>query len=107
MTLRNEKLEELIRKLAALFIQVESNRTSLITVTRCSISPDSKRAMVLVTVLPDTEEEKAVQFLKRKRSDFRNYVKSHARIRAIPLVDFEIDIGEKTRQKIDELPRNS
>lgn len=107
MDVRREKLEELVRKLAAQFIQTESNRTSLITVTRTVVSEDQKHATIFVTVFPETGERAAIEFLKRKRSEFREYLKSHARARAIPTVDFEIDIGEKTRQKIDELGINS
>jgi ribosome-binding factor A len=103
MTLRREKLEELIRKLAADFIQRESSRISLITVTRAAVSEDEKYATVFVTVLPETSERAAIDFLKRNRREFQDYIKSHARTRSIPTIDFKIDIGEKTRQKIDEL----
>lgn len=105
MTLRREKLEELVRKLAADFIQRESSRISLITVTRAMVSEDEKHATVFVTVLPETSEQAAIDFLKRNRREFRDYIKSHARTRRIPAIDFEIDLGEKTRQKIDELGR--
>lgn len=103
MPARQEKLEELIRKLAAQFVQIESSNVSLITITRCVMEEKLRHAVVLVTVLPESEERHALEFLKRKRSEFRDYIKSHARTRVIPVVDFAIDIGEKTRQKIDEL----
>lgn len=103
MSLKQQKLEELIRNLAAQFIQIESSGVSLITITRCIIAEDLKHAMILVTVLPEKEENDALQFLKRKRSELRAYIRSHARTRVIPVVDFALDIGEKTRQKIDEL----
>ena len=103
MTVRQQKLEELMRQLAAQFVQIESSNVSLITVTRCVMEEKLKHAIIFITVLPESEERHALEFLKRKRSEFRSYVKSHARTRVIPVVDFAIDIGEKTRQKIDEL----
>ena len=103
MAVRQQKLEELMRQLAAQFVQIESSNASLITVTRCMMEQKLKHAIIFVTVLPESEERHALEFLKRKRSEFRGYVKSHARTRVIPVVNFEIDIGEKTRQKIDEL----
>jgi len=103
MAVRRQKLEELIRKLAAQFVQIESSNVSLITITRCVMEEKLKHAIIFITVLPESEERHALLFLKRKRSEFRDYIKSHARTRVIPVVDFAIDIGEKTRQKIDEL----
>lgn len=103
MAVRQQKLEELIRKLAAQFVQIESSNVSLITITRCMMEEKLKHAIIFITVLPESEERHALEFLKRKRSEFRDYIKSHARTRVIPVVDFAIDIGEKTRQKIDEL----
>jgi|SRR3989344_7632371 len=103
MSLKQQKLEELIRNLSAQFIQIESSGVSLITITRCIVSEDLKHALILVTVLPDKEEDEALEFLKRKRSELRTYLTKHSRTRVIPVVDFALDIGEKTRQKIDEL----
>jgi len=98
-----EKAGNIFRKLAGEFIARESNRTSLITVTNVLVRENGRELMVFVTVLPDDQEEVALSFLKRKRSDFREYVKKNTRIKTIPVVDFEIDKGEKHRQRIDEI----
>ena len=103
MTLRQKKVEELLRQYAAQFLELESNRTSLITVTRCNVSPDLKRATVFITVLPDDRANTALDFAKRKRKALRGYIKKHLRLKRIPFVDIEIDEGELNRQKIDEL----
>ena len=107
MTLRQEKVEELLRQCSANFLEIESNRTSLITVTRCSISPDLKRATVFITVLPTDREHTALDFAKRKRKALREYIKKHLRLKRIPFLDIKIDDGEKNRQRIDELLNNS
>lgn len=106
-TLRQEKVAEQLRQYAAQFLAIESNRTSLVTVTRCSVSPDLKQATVYITVLPEDKEEAVLAFAKRKRSDLRTYVKNTIRIKQIPFFDIEIDKGEKSRQKIDDLLNNS
>ena len=80
-----------------------SNRTSLITVTHASLSPDDRRATIYVTVLPDSEEENALAFLKRNRTDFREYVKKQTSLKFIPTLDFMLDVGEKNRQDIEAL----
>ena len=100
-----EKAENLLIKLAGDFVAKESNRTSLITVTRVLIRENGRTAIFLVTVLPDSEMETALSFLKRKRTDFRAYIKKNTRMKTIPVVDFDIDKGEKHRQRIDEISR--
>lgn len=103
---REAKIEEVIRNAAAEFLQRESNRLSLITVTRVTMSDKLTKATVLITVLPENRQDEAIEFAHRNRSEFREYLKSHTRLQRLPLVDFEIDFGEKNRQRIDELSQN-
>lgn len=100
---RKQILPEVMMKLAAQFIERESNRTSLITVTGCKLSPDTKYATILFTVLPDNQERAAQDFLNRSRNDFNEFIHEHSRIGRVPQVNFELDLGEKNRQKIDLL----
>ncbi|MFA6338724.1 MAG: ribosome-binding factor A [Candidatus Paceibacterota bacterium] len=95
------RFKERISHLAAQFLSKESSRLSLITVTRAEISKDFKNSIIYITVLPESNEKEALEFVKRKRSDFRQYVKANSRLFRIPFFDFEIDVGEKVRQKID------
>ncbi len=104
---RQEKTEQLVQKLAGEFIERESNRNSLITVTRVYIPSDLKRATILFTVLPEGQETNALNFLKRMRSEFKEYFKKHAKIGRIPFFDFEIDKGEKMAQRIRELSEDT
>ncbi len=105
MTQRNEKVSNNIKQLAAQFLSRENNRTSLITVTSCSASPDLKRATIFITVFPNTKEMNALGFVKRQRKDLREFLKKNMSVKIIPFIDVEIDQGEKNRQKIDELLR--
>jgi ribosome-binding factor A len=101
---RENRLSVLYMKLAADFLARESTGGGLLTVTGLSISKDRKNTIILFTVFPDKFEEQAVNFAKRKRSEFREYVKSHTpNLGFYPMFDFEIDLGEKNRQKIDSL----
>ena len=103
---KDEKLAQLIQKVSAEFMQRQSNYTSLITITNISISDRGKKAMIYFTVLPENKEKGALDFAKRKRAEFREYFMENARIQRVPFFDFEIDKGEKNRQKIDEIARN-
>ncbi|MEY2640645.1 MAG: hypothetical protein RL150_38 [Candidatus Parcubacteria bacterium] len=102
---RNEKAREVVREAIASFIERESNRNSMITVTSLDHSPDFKRVTVFVTVFPEHAEQAALDFLKRQRSEAREYLKKYTRLARIPFLDFAIDSGEKARQHIDEISR--
>lgn len=100
-TFKDQRFEEILRDMAAKFLAIESNRTSLITVTRVETIDRGNLATIYFTVLPEEKEAAVIDFVKRKRSDFRDYVKEHGRLMKIPFFDFQIDKGEKARQKID------
>ena len=98
---RHEKVKSILMEAAASFIREEANTDPLITVTNLSVSPNYRDVSVFFTTLPEGKEEQALIFLKRKGSDFRNYIKKHARLKYIPHINFEIDYGERHRQHID------
>ncbi|MDP6387739.1 MAG: ribosome-binding factor A [Candidatus Pacebacteria bacterium] len=95
MSLRAEKVSGLVRELAAEFLAKESDRTSIITVTRANISSNLKEAKIYLSVYPQDSEKVALKFAKRKRSEFRKYAQERMQIKKIPTFDFEIDMGEK------------
>lgn len=103
---RDQKLKDVIKESAAEFLQREGNYTSILTVTDISLSDRGNQATIFFTVLPENKEKGALDFVKRKRAEFREFFKNKARMRALPFFDFEIDKGEKNRQKIDEISRN-
>lgn len=105
MPVRQEKLATNIKELAATFLGREDNKSSLITVTSATCSPDMKKATIFITVLPTSKETVALSFVKRKRADLRDYLKKNMPVKVIPFIDVAIDQGEKNRQKIDELLR--
>lgn len=104
---RQQKVANQIKELSAVFLGRENNRTSLITVTSCNVSPDFKKATIFITVLPNNKEHDALDFSKRKRVEIREFLKKKINLKIIPFLDIRIDEGEKNRQKIDELLRNS
>lgn len=102
---RQTQVAEAIAHFAGEFFARESNRQSLITVTRANVSPDLKNVTVLISVLPEKFEEAALNFAKRVRTDFREFLKEKSRMKFLPTVAFELDYGEKNRQRIDDLTR--
>jgi ribosome-binding factor A len=103
MSDRKIKVEEALKRLAATFLEKESDSTSLITVTKIDISPDFKNSIIYISVLPDTKALDALNFCKRKMTDFKRYVKDNMSIHSVPFFSVELDFGEKNRQRIEEL----
>ncbi|HEY4510783.1 MAG TPA: ribosome-binding factor A [Candidatus Paceibacterota bacterium] len=106
MSERSEKIREAIRINAAEFLMRESNRQSLITVTGAAVSDNLKRAMVFITVLPDSHETAALGLANRKVRDFREFLRERVKLGVLPRIEFVIDRGEKNRQRLDELSDN-
>ena len=100
---KQEKVEIQIAQLAASFIERESNKTALITVTRVEVLDRGRSATIFISVLPESGEDSALNFLKRKRHDLRTVIKKGVNMINIPFIDVEIDKGEKARHTIEAL----
>ena len=101
MNKRKEQYEKLIHKLTADFISRESNKTSLITVTRVDIDENLRSGIVLFTTLPKGNEAKVTDFLNRKRRDLHEYLKKNMRSRIVPSLQFIVDVKD-----IDQLSKD-
>ncbi|MFT5360212.1 MAG: ribosome-binding factor A [Candidatus Paceibacteria bacterium] len=104
---RQEKYGEMLRKFVTEHIARESNKDALITITRVESSPDLKSATVFYTVLPDSKKSAVDGFMLRQRKHIRNYIKKKTSTKTVPYVEVEYDEGEKNRQRINELTRES
>jgi ribosome-binding factor A len=100
---KDEKVASLLAKFAAEYFENESNKDSLITITRVDVLDKGKRAMISFTALPTDKEPGALEFAKRRRNDFRKFIMSRKSFGFAPKIDFQIDLGEHNRQRIDEL----
>lgn len=100
MTFHNQKVKEEVMHLAGEYISRESNRDALITITNGIISDDAKYVTLLFTTLPESKEEAVLDFLKRKRKEFKHFVLKNSKIGRVPFFDFEIDKGQKEANQI-------
>ncbi len=99
----NETLEKELRKYTADYITREASHMSLITITRCELSSDGKRALLSISILPERAEPIAMDFLKRHQDDIRKHIQNKSRIQRVPWLRFTLDKGEKNRQLVDIL----
>ena len=100
---RKAKIEERVKEIVAAFIERESNKTALITVTRVELLERGRAATIYLSVLPESGEDSALNFLKRKRIEMKQALKKQLNMRTIPFLDVEIDTGEKARNNIEAL----
>lgn len=105
MSQKDEKMKGVIREIAADFFSRESNRTSLITITDVVLKSRAGKSIILFTVLPENQEAAALDFMRRRLGDFREYLGEHARMMRVPFFDVAIDKGEKNRQRLDEVSK--
>ncbi len=104
-SIHHERMQEALREVAAEFLVREANRNTLMTVTRAMLSEDGKRAIIYITVFPDSAEAEALAFANRNRTELRDFFKKRVRGALPPDITFEIDMGEKNRQRLDELSK--
>ncbi len=100
-----EQYAEHIAHLAAQFLSRESNRTSLITVTRADVTDKMTVANVYCSVFPESEEANALIFLKRMAGECKQYLMHEHRMVRVPHINFEIDYGEKNRVRLEEISK--
>lgn len=100
---RNEKLQTAVQEVAAEFLAREATPQSLITVTRVMLSSDGKRATIFITVLPEKAEGPALMFAQRNRRELADFFRTRIRGAFPPFFEFKLDLGEKNRQRLDEL----
>lgn len=103
---RKGRVTEIIAREAAQFITREAGSGSLITVIRAESASHGDRVLVFVSVFPEEKALAALSFLERHREDFSNHLKTHARLRPLPRIDFLLDNREVTGAPIAELPKS-
>lgn len=98
-----ERQLEALQHAAAEFLSREANRNNLITVTRAEMNDDGKRATIYISVYPESGEQGALEFANRNRAELGHFLLERVRGMRIPHVEFQIDLGEKNRRRLDEL----
>lgn len=104
---KSEKLREAIQHAAAEFMAEVADSTSLITVTNVHLTPKADRATILVTVFPDDKEKDALAFASRQGGKLRDFIGQRISLQHLPYISFALDVGEKNRQKIEELSQKA
>lgn len=102
-TPREEKLNAHLQKVLAEFLREEFGVSPLVAVTRVAVARGLRSARVFITVFPEKNAKEILAALEKKHAALTKYLIAHTRVKYIPSVSFEIDLGEKNRQRIEEL----
>ena len=95
---RHQRVESLLRELAAEFTATEANSNPLITITSVSVSPDYRNATVYFTTIPEDKEQDALIFMHRSGTDMRSFIMKKSDLKIVPSLKFSIDGQERLRQ---------
>ena len=101
----NKKVQSAILHAAAEFVNRESNRRSLITVTHVELDPRGTRARIFVSVFPDHSAPAALDFLSRMTDDLKAFVKEKIKIHNVPQFTFMQDPNIGGVTPIEEPPK--
>lgn len=83
----DDRLLAAIHTAAAEFINRESNRRSLVTVTRVTMT-DDKHAQIFVSIYPEKDTAAVIDFLGRQREEFLSFIKKTVKLHFIPRMTF-------------------
>jgi len=103
VALRQEKINSLLKKILSEFFTRLISSGHLITITEVEIAKDLKFAKIFVSVYPKKDSLDILKSLKKKGGEMRKYVANKAKMKFVPFFEFQIDKGEKNRQRVEEL----
>lgn len=101
----NSELQRQIARIIATDLKDPRIGTSIISVTKVSVTPDLKYAKVYLSVLADGEEarQSALNAVRNAASFIRNMLKDAVQIRLLPELNFILDTSVDYGMKIDGL----
>ena len=100
---RQHRASEIIAQEAAQFISREAGSGSLITVIRAEPVAHGDRVLVFVSIFPEEKAQAALAFLDRHREAFSDHLKTHARLRPLPRIEFMLDNREQIGAPVEKL----
>ena len=109
MSLRIEKVNELIKQEVGKIILSEINFSTdiMVTVMRAEVSKDLRYADVFISVLPFEKKEEAEEILKENIYFIQKILNKKLFMKPLPRIKFKIDDTGEYVGKIDELIKKS
>lgn len=101
--IKDDRLLSAIHTAAAEFINRESNRRSLVTVTRASFL-DEKNVQIFISVFPQKDLHAVMDFLGRQEKEFLVFLKKTVKLHFVPRMRFlpDPDMGVPPSEPVEE-----
>ena len=104
---RSERLADIFKRSLSPLLQDKAPLGSLVTLTNISTDEKGTYAKILVTVLPENKEDEVLNNLKKAVPEFRHNLADLLNLRSVPELQFIVDKGEKSRERIESLRREN
>ena len=108
MSLRIDKINELIRHTVAEIIakEVSFKNEVIVTIVKANTSPNLKNSRILVSVFPIKESRYVIKTLKHEIYSLQNSLNQKLHMRPLPRIHFFIDETQEAAQKVEDILRN-
>jgi ribosome-binding factor A len=105
---RPSRVSEEFREILAEEIpRLKDPRIGFVTVTGVTVTPDLRRAHILYTALGDERDRRATAAaLRSARGHLRRLIGHQVRMKVLPELEFEEDVGIEAADRIDGLLRD-
>ncbi|MEI8103770.1 MAG: ribosome-binding factor A [Candidatus Moraniibacteriota bacterium] len=104
-TLRQEKVNELIRQHISVLLAREMSFKAgiLVTVAKVEVTPDLRQAFIGVSIFPIEEEHYVMESLRKELYRIQGALNQLLRTRPLPLIRFRVDATESKAQEVESL----
>ena len=102
---RQKRVSNVIREeLGRLLIEsIQDVTSSLITITRVSMSKDLKAAYIYLSILGGSSKEDILELINSRKGFFRKVIASKTKLKYNPMLFFSLDDRYDIEKKIDEV----
>jgi len=102
---RQKKVESLLKNTLSRLIPeaVQSDHSTLISITRIEIGRDLLTAHVYISVLDKTKQKEIIDLLNSKHSFFRKAVASRTKLKYNPMLIFKVEPLMEYNERVEEL----
>jgi ribosome-binding factor A len=87
--IRKAEFADGLRDVISTWITQNASRQSLVTVQRVELAFTNKSAKIFISVLPESETDKAMGYLVRHTHELSKYIKHQIPNRMVPFLKFE------------------
>ncbi|MDO8574265.1 MAG: ribosome-binding factor A [bacterium] len=104
MNFRKERINDLIGEELGRIIEKELEFPgTLVTVVRVQVNKKMDRADIGFSVFPSEKADGALKTLNREKGNLRNLLKEKVKMKFMPQLEFEVDLGNEDAAHVEKL----